>query len=121
LLTPSLFRPTHLHSHLRYKAADTFKNVLFLQSQYDGIYPGQEKMMQDFRDYLSRQGIRKVPLHSSGHAFEKDLRKFVEAVKPKLIIPIHTLHPEGYGGLFPDYEVKALQDGEIYDDPKSGQ
>jgi ribonuclease J len=109
-----LFRPSHLYNHTRHDMA--FKDALFFQSQYEGVYPGQEEMMERFQAYIQQHGIRKVPLHTSGHAFEKDLKRCVEALKPKIIIPIHTFHPEEYSGLFPGYPVKQLNDGEPYED-----
>jgi ribonuclease J len=110
----ALFRPTHLHNHEKKRMA--FTNALFFQSQYEGVYPGQEETMAKFQAYIQQHGIRKVPLHTSGHAFEKDLKRCAEALKPKLIIPIHTFHPEEYGNLFAGYTVKQLNDGEPYED-----
>jgi mRNA degradation ribonuclease J1/J2 len=33
-------------------------------------------------------------LHASGHACGDELAEFVRTVKPKILIPIHTEHPE---------------------------
>jgi ribonuclease J len=104
-----LFRPSHLRAHLR--RGVNFRGNLFVQSQYEGVYPGQEEMMQLFQAYIENHGIRKVALHTSGHAFEKDLKRFVETLKPKQIVPIHTFHPEEYDDLFPGYLVQHLADG----------
>jgi ribonuclease J len=109
-----LFRPSHLRSHERNRMA--FKNALFFQSQYEGVYPGQEEMMEKFQAYIEQHGIRKVPLHTSGHAFGKDLKRCADALKPKIIIPIHTFHPEEYSGLFAGHAVKQLKDGELHED-----
>ena len=38
--------------------------------------------------------------HCSGHAFEEDLKKFVKAIEPKKIEPIHTEHKELYEEIF---------------------
>jgi len=35
-----------------------------------------------------------IPLHSSGHASGDDLVDFVNTVRPEVLIPIHTEHPE---------------------------
>ena len=53
-----------------------------------------------------------TPLHTSGHAYIKDLQEFVQKIKPKVIIPIHTELPEKYAELY-DTEIKILKDGEI--------
>jgi len=36
----------------------------------------------------------RVRLHASGHAPGPKLLEFVETVRPKTLIPIHTEHPE---------------------------
>lgn len=36
----------------------------------------------------------RVPLHASGHATGAQLREFVKQVRPRMLIPIHTEHPE---------------------------
>jgi ribonuclease J len=51
-------------------------------------------------------------IHTSGHAYVKDLQEFVQRIKPKVIIPIHTQLPEKYTELY-NAEIKILKDGEI--------
>lgn len=51
-------------------------------------------------------------IHTSGHAYVKDLQDFVQRIKPKVIIPIHTEMPQKYSQLY-DAEIKILKDGEI--------
>ena len=51
-------------------------------------------------------------IHTSGHAYVKDLQEFVQRIKPKVIIPIHTEMPQKYSQLY-DAEIKILKDGEI--------
>ncbi len=41
-------------------------------------------------------GLRIVDLHTSGHADKATLERFIETVKPKTIIPIHTENPEWF-------------------------
>ena len=48
-------------------------------------------------------------IHTSGHAYLKDLQDFVEFVKPRYIIPIHTECKEKYKELFKS-EIKILED-----------
>lgn len=107
-----LFRPNHLRNYLKRKIA--FPKALLLNSQYEGTYPGQEKMTQDFATYIKDHGIKKVQVHTSGHAFEPDLKRFVEAIKPKIVFPIHTCHPGQFVNLFTGHNVKQLKDGERY-------
>ena len=52
-------------------------------------------------------------IHTSGHAYVKDLQDFVAKLSPKIIIPIHTEAPEKYKSLYGS-TVKVLNDGEIF-------
>ena len=54
--------------------------------------------------------IKLIPIHTSGHAVLDDLKKMVSAIKPKIIIPIHTEHGEKYEDHFSS--VLRLEDGE---------
>ena len=62
-------------------------------------------------DVLKNQHIY---IHTSGHAYIKDLQNFVEKLKPKTIIPIHTQYPEKYAQLY-SADIKMLGDGEIFE------
>lgn len=48
--------------------------------------------------------------HTSGHATVEDLQKFAKALKPKMLIPVHTEHGNAYSQLFKN--VMLLRDGE---------
>jgi len=54
--------------------------------------------------------MRLTHIHTSGHAFVRTLKKVVKVLKPKTIIPIHTLYPNLYETLFPN--VRLVSDGE---------
>jgi ribonuclease J len=54
-------------------------------------------------------GITLIPIHTSGHAVVDDLKRMVEAIKPKTVIPIHTEHGEKYDSRFAS--VLRLEDG----------
>ena len=62
----------------------------------------------------NNNGIKKVQVHTSGHAFEPDLKRFVDAIGPKEVFPIHTCHPGQFANLFTGHNVKQLRDGEPY-------
>ena len=81
-----------------------------------GIYSMWEGYLEqsDFRKPLERQGIEFKTIHTSGHAPERDLKRLVEAFKPKYIVPIHTFHPQEYQTLFPNDNVHPLNDGEEF-------
>lgn len=56
--------------------------------------------------------IKLIQIHTSGHAVLDDLKKMVEAIKPKTIIPIHTEHGDKYEDHFSS--VLRLEDGETH-------
>lgn len=49
---------------------------------------------QIFLDLLAAHSIEFVRLACSGHAVPNDLNKIVALIEPKLLIPIHSYHPE---------------------------
>lgn len=65
-----------------------------------------------FLDACARLGIADCSLHTSGHATREAMRSLLDTVQPKVLIPIHTRHPEQYETL--GYPVRRLQDGEEY-------
>ena len=48
--------------------------------------------------------------HTSGHIHAADIVKFVEAVRPRHVLPIHTTRPEAFCRYFPN--ALLLNDGE---------
>jgi ribonuclease J len=86
-----------------------FKNLLDIDPPEDSVYvraqcepfdPRMEisetKMINWLRHFrINKQnGFQPFQIHASGHASGKELQDFVAAVKPKRLIPIHTLRPE---------------------------
>ena len=47
-----------------------------------------------FVEGFGEKNIEFISLSCSGHAYPKDLARIVELIKPKLLIPIHSFHPE---------------------------
>jgi len=81
----------------------------FIYSMYSGYKdkPGDTK---DFLKYITDKGMQIVDIHTSGHADLAGLRKMVNVVKPKHIVPIHTFEKESYITLFSDLNVKIVND-----------
>lgn len=50
-----------------------------------------EQRLNNWLDYFH---IKKYHYHASGHASGTDIRRLVEQVKPKVLMPIHTEHKE---------------------------
>jgi len=66
----------------------------------------------EFMEYLENRGFSVHKIHTSGHADVDTLKRMVEAINPKNIVPIHTFFP---GDFVKDFgkRVILLQDGEI--------
>ena len=56
--------------------------------------------------YLKSRGFSDCYLHTSGHAFEEDIKKLITGLSPKEIVPIHTFCPEAF---FTFYQNVTLQ------------
>ena len=46
--------------------------------------------------------------HTSGHCFPDDIKKAIEIINPKNLIPIHTEYPEEFINITPKY-IKILK------------
>ena len=74
------------------------KNGVLIYSQWQ-MY--REKPYQiKLEEYLKSRGFSDCYLHTSGHAFEEDLKKVIKGLSPKEIVPIHTFHPEAFFQLY---------------------
>lgn len=50
--------------------------------------------------------------HTTGHIRSADIAKFIMAIEPRTVVPIHTFEPERFLSEFAN--VKVLRDGECY-------
>lgn len=64
-----------------------------------------------FVDYLINRNFTLHKIHTSGHADTKTLKKMVEAIKSKNIVPTHTFEGDKYKDMFKESIVK-LKDEE---------
>lgn len=60
---------------------------------------------QDLKQWAEAHRASLEIHHTSGHAFIKDLITFVKRIRPKHLVPIHTLHPQRYHEIFPNVRV----------------
>ena len=71
----------------------------------------QKSGTKDFLDYLISRNFTIHKIHTSGHADTATLKKMVEAIKPKNIVPIHTFSGSDYARIF-NVPIVELNDGE---------
>jgi ribonuclease J len=77
-----------------------------IYSMWEGYL--QKSGTMKFVDYLTNRKFTLHKIHTSGHADTKTLKKMVEAIKPKNIVPIHTFEGDKYKDIFnePIVELK---------------
>ena len=75
------------------------------------IHYGKKEYTNKFIDYLKGRKFKVFSVHTSGHADIETLKKMVDALKPKCIIPIHTFKGSEYKNHF-NFPVKELRDGQ---------
>ena len=97
-----------------------YKDSLFIYSLWDGYLT--EKYRDDYiYNYVPKDKNGKpkvVHLHTSGHAYEEDILKLCDIVKPEIILPIHSENPGRFEEL--KEENPNIIHGEIRRFKKSG-
>lgn len=74
------------------------------------MWPGY---LEEIKPFWDSHNVPVVHIHTSGHATPSDLKRFVKALNPKAVIPIHTICPQDYQKHF-DAKIKTLGDGQIF-------
>lgn len=74
-------------------------------------WPGylREPRLQSLMGEVKVAGGRFLERHASGHAHPDDLRRFVEDVRPRMLVPVHTTSPETWAKWWPG--TKLVSDG----------
>jgi len=80
-----------------------------IYSMWEGYLKKSDTMK--FVDYLKNRKFVVHKIHTSGHADTKTLKKMVEAIKPKNIVPIHTFEGDKYKDIFTE-RIVVLKDEE---------
>ena len=88
------------------KELDNVEGAKIIYSMWDGY------LKPEFEEYCAKKGLIIEKVHTSGHATIDDLKAFSDALKPGVLIPIHTFEAERYPDLFQN--VKLLKDGESF-------
>jgi ribonuclease J len=88
-----------------------YSDGCFIYSMYEG-YKNQPGSIKDFLAFISGKGMPIKDIHTSGHADLDGLRKMVETVRPKNIVPIHTFEADKYQDLFSGVNILHINDKE---------
>jgi ribonuclease J len=68
---------------------------------------------QKFEKWLSEKSFNCTFLHTSGHATVSDIRRLIDGLNPKKIVPIHTMQPNAF--LEYSEKVERQNDGEMFE------
>jgi len=107
---------TLLFSPEQYEAATKsyikgIEKGIFIYSMWDGYK--KDKTTKEFIDLLIGKGMTEKTIHTSGHADRGALKRMVEILKPKNLVPIHTFEGDEYQKIFTDSNVVQINDNEI--------
>ncbi len=81
-----------------------------IYSMWDGYK--KQSSSEEFIKWLKSKNFTIIDIHTSGHADTGTLKRMVEAIQPKYIVPIHTFEGDSYKEIFEEPIVR-LKDGEI--------
>lgn len=77
------------------------QNISLKNSNYIfSMWHGYIKQQKNFEEFVDKHKLILVNVHTSGHAYLKDLQRFVKALEPGNLVPIHTLDREKFKNLF---------------------
>ncbi len=95
-----------------------------IQLDFRSVLPARAMCLYSFwkgyldrKDWVQLQDMlaivegRFVPAHASGHIYVEQLVRFVNAIAPKTVIPVHTFEPLLFHRHFPN--ARVLHDGEL--------
>ena len=103
-----LMRYAHQHDLV---ANNALKGATIFYSMWAGYLKTKSGIA--LQEWAATHGIPLEVLHTSGHASPADLHRFVAAMNPDALVPVHTFQPERYAELFPRVEMHG--DGEWWD------
>lgn len=86
------------------------ENGIFIYSLWRGYR--DSKHQKKFENQLIESGFTIFELHTSGHATVSDIHKVIEELKPKQIIPIHTMAPDSFVAF--SEKVVLKEDGKAF-------
>jgi len=105
--TVMIVRPSMLKDLEYIKALE---NGIFIYSMWDGYK--KEKTTKKFIDFLIKKGMTEKSIHTSGHADRDALKRMVEVLNPKNLVPIHTFEGDEYKKIFTGTKVVRISDNE---------
>lgn len=87
------------------------KDGNFIYSMWSGYKDRLET--KEFIDWFVGNNFKIIDIHTSGHADVETLKEYADAIRPKMIIPIHTNNKKDYKNIF-SQTVLELDDNQMY-------
>lgn len=103
-----MFRPSMVRE---LELAGALDGAFAIWSMWRGYLENESEMRM--KAVLDEHGVPLEVHHVSGHAYVRDLRRLVTALRPDRVLPIHTAKPTRYSVLFPAVEIRS--DGEWWE------
>ena len=69
------------------------------------MWSGYLKKQKSFQNFSDRFNVTIKEVHSSGHAYKKDIVRLVDAINPKRLIPVHTLNAGVFKKTFTNIDI----------------
>jgi len=88
---------------------DPLPNVVYIHSSSEPHNEEQVIDEQRLNNWLDHFHVKKYHYHASGHASGVDIRRLVEQVKPKILMPIHTEHKELFTQFHNNVQMPSLE------------
>ncbi|MFA7577812.1 MAG: MBL fold metallo-hydrolase [Candidatus Muiribacteriota bacterium] len=85
-----LFRGIHLRDFK--KQIELLENSKYIYSLWEGYF--EEDNFKSIREFLNKNEIQKISIHSSGHADRSLIEQVIKKMNPLKIIPVHTENKE---------------------------
>jgi ribonuclease J len=86
-------------------------NAIVIYSMWEEYLKKQSKL-NNFINKMKEKG-KFYHIHTSGHADIESIKKLVETLKPKKLIPVHTINPKEFTKIFPN-KVILSKAGETF-------
>jgi len=96
-----LFRPSMAKD---LEKAECLAGARMVHSLWGGYL--QQDRHRPFLDWLRHHDIPMTRCHTSGHAPVTDLQRLAKAVAPRMLVPVHSFHPQEFAALFGQVHVK---------------
>jgi len=94
-----IFRPSMLRD---LQKAECLDGAVFISSVWSGyVHRSQEQI-----DKMTKMGIDRFHVHTSGHATVDELKQFMKAIRGARIVPIHLEDPEAFAELSDRVELR---------------